>query len=60
MARRLRIEYEGVFYNITLRGNQREKDNHYLCKILKGKKNAEMGTVFNITFQAVTNAVRDI
>lgn len=32
----------------------------YLCKILSGKKNAEVGEVFNITLQAVTNAVRDI
>ena len=25
MARQLRIEYEGAFYHITSRGNQREK-----------------------------------
>lgn len=32
----------------------------YLCKILSGQKNIEVGRVFGITLQAVTNAVRDI
>lgn len=32
----------------------------YLCKTLSGKKNVEVGRVFGITIQAVTNAVRDI
>lgn len=32
----------------------------YLCKTLSGKKNVEVGKVFGITLQAVTNVVRDI
>lgn len=32
----------------------------YLCKILSGKKNIEVGRIFGITLQAVTNAVRNI
>jgi len=32
----------------------------YLSKILSGKKNVEVGKIFGITVQAVTNAVRDI
>jgi putative transposase len=32
----------------------------YLCKILSGEKNVEVGRVFGLTIQAVTNAVRDI
>lgn len=32
----------------------------YLCKTLSGKKNIEVGRIFGITIQAVTNAVRDI
>jgi putative transposase len=32
----------------------------YLCKILSDEKNVEVGRVFGITIQAVTNAVRDI
>lgn len=32
----------------------------YLCKTLSGKKNVEVGRIFGITIQAVTNAVRDI
>jgi hypothetical protein len=32
----------------------------YLSKILNGRKNAEIGVVFGITNQAVTNAVRNV
>jgi len=32
----------------------------YLCKILSGRTNAEVGRTFGITLQAVTNAVRGI
>lgn len=32
----------------------------YLCKTLSGDKNAEVGKLFGITLQAVTNAMRDI
>jgi hypothetical protein len=32
----------------------------YLCKILSGAKNSEIGKIFGITAQAVTNAVRNI
>lgn len=32
----------------------------YLCKALSGKKNIEVGRVFGITIQAVTNALRGI
>lgn len=32
----------------------------YLCKILSGKKNRDIGTAFGITVQAVTNAVRAV
>jgi REP element-mobilizing transposase RayT len=32
----------------------------YLCKALSGKKNIEVGRVFGITTQAVTNAMRNI
>lgn len=32
----------------------------YLSKILSGEKNAEIGSVFGITLQAVTNAVRGV
>ena len=32
----------------------------YLSKTLSGKKNVEVGRIFGITLQAVTNAVRDI
>jgi putative transposase len=44
MARQLRIEYEGAFYHITSRGNQREKifwdtkDRERLKAILKRTK----------------------
>jgi DNA-binding CsgD family transcriptional regulator len=32
----------------------------YLSKGLSGKKNVEIGAVFGITIQAVTNAVRRV
>lgn len=32
----------------------------YLSKVLSGEKNAEIGSVFGITIQAVTNAVRSV
>ena len=32
----------------------------YLSKVLSGGKNAEVGAVFGITIQAVTNAVRSV
>jgi len=32
----------------------------YLCKVLSGKKNVEVGKVFGVTIQAVTNVVREI
>lgn len=32
----------------------------YLCKAMSGKKNGEIGRVFGITVQAVTNAIRGI
>ena len=32
----------------------------YLCKTLSGAKNGEIGKIFGITAQAVTNAVRNI
>lgn len=32
----------------------------YLCKTLSGAKNSEIGRMFGITAQAVTNAIRDI
>jgi len=32
----------------------------YLCKILSGKKNGDVGRVFGISLQAVTNVLRDI
>lgn len=32
----------------------------YLSKVLSGEKNAEIGSVFGITIQAVTNAVRRV
>jgi putative transposase len=32
----------------------------YLCKILSGKKNAEIGKIFGITLQGVTNTLRRI
>ncbi len=32
----------------------------YLSKLLSGKRNADIGAVFGITIQGVTNAVRDI
>ncbi|MCM8789359.1 MAG: chromosomal replication initiator protein DnaA, partial [Candidatus Omnitrophica bacterium] len=32
----------------------------YLCKVLSGRKNVEVGRTFGITLQAVTNAVRAI
>ena len=30
----------------------------YLCKVLSGKKNVEVGHMFGITIQAVTNTIR--
>jgi len=32
----------------------------YLSKVLSGEKNVEIGSVFGITIQAVTNAVRRV
>ncbi len=32
----------------------------YLSKVLSGKRNADIGAVFGITIQAVTNAVRSV
>jgi chromosomal replication initiation ATPase DnaA len=32
----------------------------YLSKVLSGKRNADIGAVFGITIQAVTNAVRGV
>lgn len=32
----------------------------YLCKVLSGKKNIEVGGKFGVTLQAVTNIIRDI
>ena len=32
----------------------------YLSKVLSGEKNAEIGAMFGITIQAVTNAVRSV
>jgi len=57
-------EYYGVKTDELLKrkkatGRQR-KIAQYLCKILSGKKNIEVGRVFGITLQAVTNVLRDI
>jgi hypothetical protein len=35
-------------------------DAVYLSKVLSGKRNADIGTAFGITIQAVTNAARDV
>jgi len=32
----------------------------YLSKVLSRKRNADIGAVFGITFQAVTNAVKSV
>jgi len=32
----------------------------YLSKVLSGKRNADIGAVFGITIQVVTNAVRSV
>ncbi|HAG51003.1 MAG TPA: hypothetical protein DHU69_08460 [Deltaproteobacteria bacterium] len=32
----------------------------YLCKMLSGRKNIEVGREFGVTLQAITNAIRDI
>ncbi len=32
----------------------------YLSKVLSGKRNADIGSIFGITIQAVTNAVKDV
>ena len=32
----------------------------YLSRVLSGKRNADIGSVFGVTIQAVTNAVRDV
>lgn len=39
---------------------QQRKIAIYLCKAISGKKNIEVGRVFGITTQAVTNAMRNI
>ncbi len=40
--------------------NRERKIAIYLCKALSGEKNIEVGRIFGITTQAVTNAVRGI
>ena len=32
----------------------------YLSRVLSGKRNADIGSAFGVTIQAVTNAVRDV
>jgi REP element-mobilizing transposase RayT/DNA-binding CsgD family transcriptional regulator len=57
-------EYYGVRENELLKRKGATKRQRkiaiYLCKTLSGKKNVEVGRVFGITIQAVTNAIRDI
>lgn len=42
------------------RTERQRKIGLYLSKLLSGKRNADIGSVFGITIQAVTNAVRDV
>jgi putative transposase len=42
------------------RTERQRKIGLYLSKLLSGKRNADIGAVFGITIQAVTNAVRDV
>lgn len=42
------------------RTQRQRKIGIYLSKLLSGKRNADIGAMFGITLQAVTNAVRDV
>lgn len=57
-------EYYGVRVSELLkRGratSRQRKMALYLCKVLSGKKNGEVGEVFGVTIQAVTNVVREV
>jgi hypothetical protein len=56
--------YYGVSKEGLLRRNRtlvrQRKMAIYLCKIASGKKNTEIGKIFGISAQAVSNIVRDI
>jgi chromosomal replication initiation ATPase DnaA len=57
-------KYYGIPEGDLLRRRRRAEGERkmavYLSKILSGGKNAEIGSVFGITLQAVTNAVRSV
>lgn len=56
--------YYGVSKEVLLRRNRtlvrQRKMAIYFCKILSGKKNIEIGKIFGISAQAVSNVVREI
>lgn len=51
---------EGDLLRRSKRTQRQRKIGVYLSKVLSSKRNADIGAVFGITIQAVTNAVRDI
>jgi len=57
-------KYYGLLEEDLLRRRKRTEGQRkvavYLSKVLSGEKNAEIGSVFGITLQAVTNAVRRV
>ena len=53
------LEEDDLFKRRKRTGGQR-RIAVYLSRVLSGKRNADVGTVFGITIQAVTNAVRDV
>jgi putative transposase len=59
VARHYRIKEEELLKRKKATERQR-KTAIYLCKTFSGEKNIEVGKVFGITIQAVTNAVRNI
>lgn len=59
MAKYYKISEEELLKRKKATESQRKKAI-YLCKMLSGQTNAEVGRTFRITLQAVTNAVRCI
>jgi len=51
---------EGDLLKRSKRTEPQRKIGLYLSKVLSGRRNADIGTLFGITLQAVTNAVRDV
>jgi REP element-mobilizing transposase RayT len=59
VAKYYKISEEELLKRKKATGSQRKKAI-YLCKLFSGQTNAEVGRLFGITLQAVTNAVRGI